>query len=115
MNELQALLNQYAADALGAIESTDSQFATAIAQHDRAMAKHRDNAQRYATPQQHIPQIASISVKHGDRVYSCANAEVIAAARQKRPDTSDLLHQWLRSEFGVYILPDQIQYEVHRA
>ena len=115
MNELQALLDQYAANALSAIESTDNQFATAITQHDRAMAKHQENAQRYATPQLHIPQIASISVKHGGRVYSCTNAEVIATAKQKRPDTADLLHQWLRSEFGVYILPDQIKYEVHCA
>jgi len=114
MENLQALLDQYAADALGAIESIDDQFAATLIQHDRVMAKHRENSRRYATPQQHIPQITSISVKHGDRVYSCANAEVIAAAKQKRPDTSDLLHQWLRSEFGVYILPDQIQYEVHR-
>jgi|GEM_PF-6916038 len=114
MNELQALLSQYAADAMGAIESIDDQFAAALSQHDRAMAKHRENSRRYATPQRHIPQIASISVKHGDRAYSCTNAEVIAAARQKRTDTPDLLHQWLRSEFGVYILPNQIKYEVHR-
>jgi len=114
MNELQTLLDQHAADALSAIESIDDQFATALSQHDRAMAKHRENSRRYATPQRHIPQITSISVKHGDRDYSCTNAEVIDAAKQKRSDTSELLHQWLRSEFGVYVLPNQIKYEVHR-
>ena len=115
MDELQALLDQYAANALSAIESTDDQFATAITQHDRTMAKHRENLRRYATPQPYTPQVTSISAKHGDRAYSCTNAEVIVAAKQKRPDTPDLLHQWLRSEFGVYILPDQIKYEAHHA
>jgi hypothetical protein len=85
MCDLQSLLDQCAQEVFSAIESTDDQFAAALTQHDRAMAKHRENAQRYATPQQHIPQIASISVKHGDRAYSCTNAEVIAAAKQKRP------------------------------
>ena len=115
MCDLQSLLDQCAQEVFSAIESTDDQFAAALTQHDRAMAKHRENSRRYATPQRHTPQITSISVKHGDRDYSCTNAEVIDAAKQKRSDTSELLHQWLRSEFGVYVLPNQIKYEVHRA